>query len=83
MCSDIFGGSAPDMPDITPAPTPSVAPAPPPPEPTAEAPEPTDEAKRKQTTDKTRRGTGALRIGLTLGGVEPNPKGTHGVSLPR
>lgn len=63
---------------------PTVAATPPPPEDVAEAPVVNEGQKRKTANESRRRGTSALRIGLTLGGGDMGGgNGSSGVSIPR
>lgn len=84
MCGGgIFGGSG-GSPSVTAAPTPTVAATAPPPETTAEAPVVNEGAKRQNQAQAQRKGTSALRIGLTLGGGMGGANGGgQGVSIPR
>lgn len=63
-----LGGSAP-KPRVTAAPTPTVAATPPPVEETAQAPITNEAATRRDDALSRRKGTSALKIALSLGGV--------------
>lgn len=84
MCGGggLFGGS-PSSPKVVEAPKPVVAATPPPAEEVAEAPVTNEGSKRSNTMDANRKGTAALRINLNMGGMDAQPGGTSGLSIPQ